>query len=463
MAPANPRWIIGSEKIAPLRRVKTRRSLTILLHRVLTRRNRIRIVPMTPKLLPLLVLLALTNCHRSATKPSDTPYFPAKGQAWAHRQPAQVGMDAARLDSAVAFANTQETKQMAPDFSTQEVIFGKLLGPMPTSRAKTNGLVIRHGYIVAEWGDTDAVDPTYSVAKSVLSTVLGISLDRGLIKDIHDPVATYIHDGGYESEQNRRVTWQFHAQQTSEWAGNMWGKNSDFVGKEAFGQGERKPRPLNAPGTYWEYNDVRINRFALSLLRLWKKPLPDVVRDEIFNPIGASTTWQYIPYPVAVADVAGKQMPSVSGGTRWGGGLRISARDEARFGYLFLRNGRWAKQTDRVGKLGKTGHHARHRRPGLRLSVVAEYRAQRLARRPRHQLCRPRCGVQHHLRRSGQRSGYCLAVAQRQPQRTHQTGAGGRKQVGCSRDFRALPTVADDGKPLAGMELFVKHRLNYSK
>ncbi len=297
---------------------------------------------MSRKLLPFLLVFGLTNCHRSATTAlSDAPYFPAKGNAWAHRQPAQAGMDAALLDSAVAFAKTQQTTQMTPNFSTQETIFGKLLGPMPTSRAKTNGLVVRHGYIVAEWGDTEAIDPTYSVAKSVLSTVLGISLDRGLIKDIHDPVTKYIHDGGYDSEQNRRVTWQFHAQQTSEWEGNVWGKNSDFVGKEAFGQGERKPRPLNAPGTYWEYNDVRINRFALSLLRLWKKPMPDVVRDEIFNPIGASTTWQYIPYPVAVAEVAGKQLPSVSGGTRWGGGLRISARDEARFGYLFLRNGRW--------------------------------------------------------------------------------------------------------------------------
>ncbi len=233
---------------------------------------------------------------------------------------------------------------MKPDFSTQEQIFGKLLGPMPASRAKTNGLVIRHGYIVAEWGDTEAVDPTYSVAKSLLSTVLGISIDRSMIKDIHDPVINYVKDGGYESAQNRPVTWQYHAQQTSEWEGNMWGKNSDFVGKEAFGQGERKPRDLKTPGTYWEYNDVRINRFALSLLRIWKKPMPDVVRDEIFNPIGASNTWQYIPYPVAMAEVNGKQMPSVSGGTRWGGGLRISARDEARFGYLFLRNGRWGSK-----------------------------------------------------------------------------------------------------------------------
>ena len=287
----------------------------------------------------LIIGLGLFACQRPAT--SSSAYFPAKGTNWAHRPAAKVGMDAALLDQAVAFAKTQETTQMAPNFSTQEQIFGKLLGAMPTSRAATNGVVLRHGYIVAEWGDTERPDPTYSVAKSVLSTVLGITIERGMIPDIHQPVASLIHDGGYESAQNKPITWEHHARQTSEWEGELWGKNSDFVGKEAFGQGERKPRALQAPGTYYEYNDVRINRMALSLLRLWKKPLPDVVRDEIMNPIGASDSWQYITYPNAVADVDGKQMPSVSGGTRWGGGLRISARDEARFGYLFLRQGRW--------------------------------------------------------------------------------------------------------------------------
>jgi CubicO group peptidase (beta-lactamase class C family) len=283
-------------------------------------------------------LLVITACHRPK---SSSVYFPPKGDAWATRKPEQVGMDAAKLAQAVEWAKTQETTQMTPNFSTQEEIFGKLLGPMPSSRAATNGIVLRNGYIVAEWGDTQQADPTYSVAKSVLSTVLGITLDRQLIGSIQEPVAQRIQDGGYDSPQNKPITWEHHARQTSEWEGELWGKNADFVGKEAFGKGERKPRALQAPGTYYEYNDVRINRFALSLLRLWKKPLPDVVRDEIMNPIGASDTWRYIPYPNAVAQVDGRSMPSVSGGTRWGGGLWINARDEARFGYLMLRQGRW--------------------------------------------------------------------------------------------------------------------------
>ena len=280
-----------------------------------------------------------------AAPASTSFYYPAAGDAWQRKEPAQAGLDAALLEQAVAFAKQQETTQMKPDFSTQKEIFGEPLGPLPSSRAATNGLILRHGYIVAEWGDTQAADPTYSVAKSVLSTLVGLGVAKGIIKDVRDPVISYIKDGSYASEQNRSITWEHHLRQTSEWNGALWGKNTDFIGREAYGQGERQPRALQAPGTYYEYNDVRINRMALSLLQLWRKPLPEVFRDEIMTPIQASTTWQWVPYRNSIVKIDGKLMPSVSGGTRWGGGLWISARDEARFGYLMLRQGRWgAKQ-----------------------------------------------------------------------------------------------------------------------
>ncbi|GAB3167175.1 serine hydrolase domain-containing protein [Telluribacter humicola] len=279
--------------------------------------------------------------HAGTSQPTThSYYYPGKGD-WKQRKPEEAGMDAALLQEAIAWAQTQETQQMPKDFSTQKEIFGEPLGPLPPTRASTNGIIIKDGYIVAEWSDTKAVDPTYSVAKSFLSTILGLTIDRGMIKDITDPVATYIKDGGYDSEQNRKITWEHHARQNSEWEGKLWGKKHDFVGKEAYGKGERKPRTLQEPGTYYEYNDTRINRLALSLLRLWQKPLPEVLKDEIMDPIGASDTWRWVPYRNSIVEINGKPMPSVSGGTRWGGGLWINTRDEARFGYLFLRNGRW--------------------------------------------------------------------------------------------------------------------------
>ena len=266
-------------------------------------------------------------------------YYPPAGE-WEHRQPEDVGMDSARLAEAIEYAKSKETSKPM-DFSDQEGIFGRLLGPIPTLRAHTNGLVIRHGYIVAEFGDTTKVDPTYSAAKSYLSTIAGLAVDRDLIADAHDPVASYVDDGGYDLPQNAKVTWHHHLQQTSEWEGVLWGKKHDFVGHEAFGQGERPPRELQGPGTYYEYNDVRINRLALSLLRLWGKPLPLVLKHEIMDPIGASDTWRYLGYDNADVEIDGQVMRSVTGGTRWGAGIWINSYDHARFGYLFLRNGKW--------------------------------------------------------------------------------------------------------------------------
>ena len=175
----------------------------------------------------------------------------------------------------------------------------------------------------------------------MLSTVAGIALERGLIPNLDGPVANVVKDGGYDSPQNSRVTWRHHLQQESEWEGEMWGKNANFIGTEAFGRGERKPRAIQPPGSFYEYNDVRMNRFALSLLRVFKKPIPDVFRDEVMNPIGASTTWKWVPYTNAYVDIDGKRMASVAGGTRWGGGMWINSYDMARFGLLWLRNGKW--------------------------------------------------------------------------------------------------------------------------
>jgi CubicO group peptidase (beta-lactamase class C family) len=266
-------------------------------------------------------------------------YYPPAG-AWAKKTPAELGLDPVKLREAVDFAKSRESRREM-DFSDQERIFGTMLGSVPNIRAKTNGLVIYKGYLVAEFGDTTWTDPTYSVAKSMLATVAGIAVRDGLITSLDAPVGATVKDGGYDSPRNAQVTWKHHLQQTSEWEGTMFGKQDNFVGAEAFGEGERKPREQKKPGSFYEYNDVRINRFALSLLRIFKKPVPDVFREQVMDVIGASNTWRWIPYHNSFVDVDGRKMASVSGGTRWGGGMWIHSYDMARFGYLWLRNGKW--------------------------------------------------------------------------------------------------------------------------
>jgi CubicO group peptidase (beta-lactamase class C family) len=289
--------------------------------------------------LRLAAAIALQLCLVRFAGAQAQPYFPPAG-AWLHKAPAELGMDPAALAAAVSFAKAHETGR-ALDFSDQEPTFGSLLGSMPTRRAHTNGVVIYKGFMVAEFGDTGALDPTYSVAKSMLATVAGVAVREGKIGGLDEPVGKLVRDGGYASPHNAAVTWKHHLQQESEWQGSMWGKNSDFIGAAAFGAGERKPRALQQPGSLFEYNDVRINRLALSLLRVFDKPVPTVFQDQVMDVIGASDSWKWVPYHNSYVELNGKQQASVSGGTRWGGGMWINSWDMARFGYLWLRGGAW--------------------------------------------------------------------------------------------------------------------------
>jgi CubicO group peptidase (beta-lactamase class C family) len=84
-----------------------------------------------------------------------------------------------------------------------------------------------------------------------------------------------------------------------------------------------------------------VNVLALAALHVLKRPLPEVLDDAIMTPIGASSTWHWEAYDNAWVDIEGRRMKSVTGGGHFGGGMFISAYDMARFGYLFLQNGKW--------------------------------------------------------------------------------------------------------------------------
>jgi CubicO group peptidase (beta-lactamase class C family) len=221
----------------------------------------------------------------------------------------------------------------------------EVIGPT-APRGGPNGLILRHGKRVASWGDTKQVDMTFSVAKSYLSILAGIAVADGLIPDIDGHVAATVNDGGFESPQNAPITWRHLLTQTSEWEGEMFGKSdiidryrslaTEDAGTPAHKKGEA--RPLQAPGTYWEYNDVRVNRLSLALLRRFGRALPEVFAERVMRPLGASETWRWHGYRNSMVDVSGRMIESVSGGGHWGGGVFIHAEDQALVGQMMLAN-----------------------------------------------------------------------------------------------------------------------------
>ncbi len=303
-----------------------------------------------PRLLALAALAALV-----ASAAAQTSYVPPRG-AWERRDPRAVALDPLHLDEAIAYAQTHESKAprallLVPARGCGREPCGAAGGPFRT-RGPQTGVILRHGYLVAEWGEPKRVDPTFGVVESVLSTVAALAVADERI-DLGEEVwrsqapVTVLGDGGPDADpaafstldlfpgaHNRAITWDHLLRQTSAWRGALWGT----INRDA-DAGLDTTRA--APGTDWEASDTRADVLALALLNVWRRPLPAVLRERVMDPIGASPTWRWHGYHNSWVLLDGLAVESVSRGTRGGGGLWISAYDQARFGLLTLRRGRW--------------------------------------------------------------------------------------------------------------------------
>jgi len=295
---------------------------------------------------------------------ASAPYIP--GATWERRDPAAAGFDPTRLTEAIQFATQADAKaprdmEVSHYQSFGREPYGQGIGPFKP-RGEPTGVILRGGYVVATWGEPDRVDMTHSVSKSFLSSVIGVAVDRGLISSVRDTVwkamapiyrlrleapsepgttagESYFLDP-FATPHNREITWDDLLRQTSDWEGTLWGK-PDWADRPSQNPAEWRTRKRARPGTTYEYNDVRVNVLALAATNVWRRPLPEVLRDEIMDPIGASSSWRWFGYDNAWITLDGRPVQVVSGGGHWGGGMFINAWDMARFGLLTLRRGMW--------------------------------------------------------------------------------------------------------------------------
>ncbi len=305
----------------------------------------------------LFFLLSCSFLYAQKAKPKS--YFPSATN-WQQKTPGELGLKSEGIEAVRAYAIAHESKNsrilkddQAASFGREP--FGHIVGPMP-DRGEPTGIIIHKGYIVSSWGEPLRCDMTHSVTKSFLSTVVGVAVDSGLIKSVHDVVYPYIpatevydpQEGKGPSQlidlfgtpHNKTITWNDLLRQTSDWEGTLWGK-PEWADRPDSSRADWKTRERKKSGSVYEYNDVRVNALALAATNIWRKPLPQVLKQKIMDPIGASGTWRWTGYRNAWIVLDGQAVQSVSGGGHWGGGMLINAYDMARFGLLSLHRGRW--------------------------------------------------------------------------------------------------------------------------
>lgn len=177
-------------------------------------------------------------------------YYPGTWGEWETKTPEEVGLNAEAIQQAVEYAKSMESENPRNMEINHYQTFGREpfgdgVGPFK-ERGDQTGIIIKDGYIVAEWGEPFRVDMTHSVTKSFLSSTVGIAFDMGLIRDIHDNVDPYMapilmmefDDNApkadeigkpkvmepFKSEHNSKITWDHLLRQTSDWEGTLFGK-----------------------------------------------------------------------------------------------------------------------------------------------------------------------------------------------------------------------------------------------
>jgi CubicO group peptidase (beta-lactamase class C family) len=286
-----------------------------------------------------------------------SPFTPSPVAAgWETVAPAEAGFNPEKLAAATAFAEGAESpwpmSLYYPDGRYVGIVewnetgpWSAIVGPV-IPRGKPAGVIVKGGRIAASWGDVSRVDMTFSIAKSYLAVLAGLAVDDGLIR-LDDPVAKTVDGPHFASAHNAKITWRHLLTQASEWEGVIFEKSDQVDHNRQIGAGadnsrKGEKRDLREPGTFYEYNDVRVNVLSYALLRRFGRALPEVLKERIMDPIGASDTWRWHGYENSWVDLGnGRKAQSVPGGAHWGGGIFISALDHARLGLLIGRQGEW--------------------------------------------------------------------------------------------------------------------------
>ena len=304
---------------------------------------------------------------------------PPDDAAWARRDPAAAGFDPVKLEAAVEFARTHETERPR-DYSDQQRIFGTPLGPLPAAarrhqrphppRRRHRRRVRRHrgGGAGLQRRQEHALD----------------AARRGARPRAHQGHRRPRRRPGQgrrlrlAAEPGHHVAPPRHADQRVGRARSSASRTPSSASRSS-ARARASRASCRRRARYYEYNDVRVNRFAISLLRVWKRPLPRGVPRR-----GDDADRRQ--HDVAVDSLSGRrrgrgrpEVPTVSGGTRWGGGVWMNSRDAARFGLLFLRRGQWGSRTVISSDVGARRDDAQRAEGRLRLPVVAQHGAEAVA------------------------------------------------------------------------------------
>ncbi|MGZ5399354.1 MAG: serine hydrolase domain-containing protein [Nocardioides sp.] len=173
---------------------------------------------------------------------------------------------------------------------------------------------------------------SFSVAKSVLSTVVGLAIERGEIGSLDDALTDYVPELLERDERFGQITLRHLVTMSSglryEEDGLPWSDDAVTYYSPDLRETALSAEIEEEPGTRWLYNNYNPLLIGLVLERATGRPLPAYVSEVLWTPLGAE------------ADASWSIDSEASGFAKMESGFNARPIDFARFGYLFAHDGR---------------------------------------------------------------------------------------------------------------------------
>jgi CubicO group peptidase (beta-lactamase class C family) len=183
-----------------------------------------------------------------------------------------------------------------------------------------------------------SVNTSFSMAKSFASALVGIAIEEGHIKSVEEPITNYLPELLERDERFGSITIRHLLTMTSgikyEEGGFLpWSEEADDT-KTYYATDLRELALENCrieekPGEYFEYNNYNPLLVGMILERATGMPVARYLQEKLWKPLGmeADGSWS---------------LDSTQGGfEKMESGLNARARDFARFGMLFAKEGSW--------------------------------------------------------------------------------------------------------------------------
>jgi CubicO group peptidase (beta-lactamase class C family) len=177
---------------------------------------------------------------------------------------------------------------------------------------------------------------SFSVAKSFVSTLVGIAVEEGLIGSVEDPVTAYVPELTERDPRFARITLRDLMAMSSGIRYEEpeipvpWGDDvTTYYGVDLRDAAITDTRIEGPPGTEWHYNNYNPLLLGMVLERATGMSVSEYLSTRLWQPLGAES------------DATWSLDSERSGFEKMESGLNAAPADYARFGLLFLHEGEW--------------------------------------------------------------------------------------------------------------------------